>query len=86
MNEEYYLLEGDDKKGPFTFDELVKMDIGIYTEIITPVSDKPQYASELPELNGILKRKVSISLPKITWLLLANAGWPLLLIISPYTC
>ncbi len=57
MNEEYYLLEGDDKKGPFTFDELVKMDIGIHTEIITPVSDKPQYASDLPELNGYFETK-----------------------------
>jgi uncharacterized RDD family membrane protein YckC len=51
MNEEYYLLEGEDKKGPFTFNELVKLDIDIHTEIITPLSDKPQYASELTELN-----------------------------------
>ncbi|MDB4924737.1 RDD family protein [Mucilaginibacter sp.] len=51
MNEEYYLVAGDDKKGPYTLDELMDMDIDIHTEIITPLSDKPQYASELPELN-----------------------------------
>ncbi|MDB5029519.1 RDD family protein [Mucilaginibacter sp.] len=51
MNEEYYLVTGDDKKGPYTLDELMDMDIDIHTEIITPLSDKPQYASELPELN-----------------------------------
>jgi uncharacterized RDD family membrane protein YckC len=57
MNEEYYLLDGDDKKGPFTFDELVKINISIHTEIITPLSDTPQYASELPELNGYFEAK-----------------------------
>lgn len=52
MNDEYYLIEGDDKKGPYTFAELTEMDINIHTEIITPLSDKPQYASELPEFNA----------------------------------
>ena len=51
MNEEYYLLAGEEKTGPFSLNELLKMDIGIHTEIITPLSDKPQYASELTELN-----------------------------------
>lgn len=55
MNEEYYIIEGDNKKGPYTFTELVGMDLDIHTEIITPISDTPQYASELPEFDDYFK-------------------------------
>jgi len=51
MNDEYYLVEGEEKKGPYTFNELTQMDLDVHTEVITPLSDKPQYASELPEFN-----------------------------------
>jgi uncharacterized RDD family membrane protein YckC len=51
MNDEYYILEGEEKKGPYTYNELIDMDITIHTEIITGDGDTPQYASELPELN-----------------------------------
>lgn len=57
MNEEYYLIEGDKKNGPYTFNELMQMDIGIYTEVIAGGSDTPQYASELPELNEYFRRR-----------------------------
>ena len=49
MNDEYYLVEGEEKKGPYTYHELTQMDLDIHTELITPLSDQPQYASELPE-------------------------------------
>jgi uncharacterized RDD family membrane protein YckC len=51
MNKEYYLIEGEEKKGPYTYEELVNMRIDIYTEITTSISDTPKYASELPEFN-----------------------------------
>lgn len=51
MNEEYYLVEGDQKNGPYSFYEITQMDLDIHTEIITGSNDKQQYASELPELN-----------------------------------
>lgn len=51
MNDEYYLVEGEEKKGPYSYNDLINMDITIHTEIITSLSDKPQYASELPEFN-----------------------------------
>src|ERR1700748_664638 len=51
MNDEYYILVGETKKGPYTFDDLINMDLTIHTEIITPLSDEPQFASELPEFN-----------------------------------
>ncbi|MES2378636.1 MAG: RDD family protein [Bacteroidota bacterium] len=52
MNDEYYLIEGGEKKGPYTFNELIDMELTIHTEIIIPKSDVPQYASELPEFNA----------------------------------
>ncbi|MGF7081889.1 RDD family protein [Mucilaginibacter sp. UYCu711] len=52
MNDEYYLVQGGEKTGPYTFNELINMELNIHTEIITPQSDKPQYASELPEFDS----------------------------------
>lgn len=57
MNEEYYLIEGEQKSGPYTFKEITQMDIDIHTEIITASNDKQQYASELPEFNEYFERK-----------------------------
>jgi len=57
MNEEYYLIEGDQKSGPYTFKEITQMDIDIHTEIITASNDKQQYASELPEFNEYFEGK-----------------------------
>jgi uncharacterized RDD family membrane protein YckC len=57
MNEEYYLLEGEEKKGPYTYNQLINMDITIHTEIITPQSDVPQLASELPEFDDYFAAK-----------------------------
>jgi uncharacterized RDD family membrane protein YckC len=57
MNKEYYVLENGEKTGPFSFNELIAKDINIHTEIITPLSDEPQYASELMELNAYFESK-----------------------------
>lgn len=57
MNEEYYLLDGDQKNGPYSLNDITQMDIDIHTEIITASNDKQQYASELPELNDYFERK-----------------------------
>jgi len=57
MNEEYYLVEGDQKNGPYSFYEITQMDLDIHTEIITGSNNKQQYASELPEFNEYFERK-----------------------------
>ena len=57
MNDEYYIINGNNKTGPFTFDELVKLDIDIHTEIIVSPAEEPQYASELPELNDYFEER-----------------------------
>ena len=49
MNKEYYLIEDGERTGPYTYNQLINMDLTIHTEIITPKSDEPQLASELPE-------------------------------------
>ncbi|MES2808839.1 MAG: RDD family protein [Bacteroidota bacterium] len=57
MNEEYYLLEGDEKSGPYTLNQLLQMKLDIHTEVITPQSDSAQYASNLPEFIDYFERK-----------------------------
>ena len=57
MNEEYFIIEGDQKKGPYTFAELTRIDLDIHTEIVTSPNDATQYASELPELNEYFAQK-----------------------------
>ncbi|GAA4095472.1 RDD family protein [Mucilaginibacter panaciglaebae] len=57
MNEEYYIIERGLKKGPYTFSEIMQMDIDIHTEVITASNDKTQYASELSELNEYFESK-----------------------------
>ncbi len=57
MNEEYYLLEGDEKSGPYTLNQLLQMELDIHTEVITPQSDTPQYASNLPEFIDYFESK-----------------------------
>lgn len=49
MFNEYYLLENGEKTGPFTTQELMKMDLEIRSQIQTPSSDTWQDASDLPE-------------------------------------
>lgn len=57
MNEEYYIIEGDKKSGPYTFKEITQLDLDIHTEIITASDNKQQYASELSEFNEYFERK-----------------------------
>jgi len=49
MEKEYYLLDGDERTGPFTYDELVQKGVDVNTQLSTPLNDKWQYASEIPE-------------------------------------
>jgi uncharacterized RDD family membrane protein YckC len=57
MSKEYYLVEDGEKTGPYTYNQLINMDITIHTEIITPTSDEPQLASELPEFIDYFETK-----------------------------
>lgn len=81
MNNEYYILEGEEQLGPFSFDELVKRDIDIHTSILAPKASEWQYASELPELYEYFEAK-DIYFPTLDNL--ASAGWRTLAFIVDY--
>lgn len=51
MNKEYYLVENGEKKGPYTFTELINADIDIYTQLIAGTNNTLVYASYLPEFS-----------------------------------
>ena len=46
----YYILEDGEQSGPFTFKELMEMDLDIHTRILSPLADTWQDACDLPEL------------------------------------
>jgi uncharacterized RDD family membrane protein YckC len=49
MTDAYYILEDGEQKGPFTFDELIEMDLDIHTRVLSPLDDTWQDACDLPE-------------------------------------
>jgi uncharacterized RDD family membrane protein YckC len=49
MNNDYFILEKDEQKGPFTFNELVEMEIDLHTRVLSPLADGWQDACDLPE-------------------------------------
>jgi uncharacterized RDD family membrane protein YckC len=57
MEKEYYLLDGDERTGPFTYRELVQKGMDVNTQLSTPLNDKWQYASEIPEFIDYFKSK-----------------------------
>ena len=50
MNDEYYILEDGEEKGPYTFDELTGIMLDVHTRILSPLADGWQDACDLPEL------------------------------------
>ena len=57
MEKEYYLQDGDERTGPFTYRELVQQGMDVHTQLSTPLSDKWQLASEMPEFIEYFKSK-----------------------------
>jgi len=72
MSDGYYILEDDEKKGPFTFDELTKLEVEVHSQILTPVSDNWQDACDLSELYPYFEAR-GVYLP--TGDNLASFGW-----------
>ena len=57
MNDEYYILEGEEKTGPFSYGQVIEKNIDIHTQVATAATDKWQYASEMPEFNNYFASK-----------------------------
>ena len=55
MNKEYYLLDGDERTGPFSYRELVQQGMDVNTQLSTPFDEKWQYASEIPDFFDYFK-------------------------------
>jgi len=81
MSDGYYILEEGEEKGPYTFDELTDMAIGIHDRILSPTVETWQYACDLPELYPYFVAQ-EIYLP--TGDNLASFGWRLLAFIIDY--
>jgi uncharacterized RDD family membrane protein YckC len=81
MNDEYYIQQGEEKIGPFTFEELLKNDIDIHTSILAPGQSKWQYASELTELYEYFESK-DIYFPTMDNL--ASPGWRTVAFLADY--
>ncbi|MFD0748619.1 RDD family protein [Mucilaginibacter calamicampi] len=57
MEKEYYLLDGYEKTGPFTYHELVQNGLDVNTQLSTSMNDKLQFASEMPEFYDYFQSK-----------------------------
>jgi uncharacterized RDD family membrane protein YckC len=57
MNTDYYILEDDEKKGPYTFDELAGMNLDIFTQISAGENGDWENACDLPELYRYFERR-----------------------------
>ncbi|MGY3213411.1 RDD family protein [Mucilaginibacter sp. HD30] len=57
MEKEYYLQDGDERTGPFTYRELVQKGMDVHTQLSTPLNDKWQLASEMPEFIEYFKSR-----------------------------
>lgn len=62
MEKEYYLLDGDETTGPFTYRQLLQEGLDVHTQLSTSLSNKWQYASEMPEFIDYFK-SVGIHFP-----------------------
>ncbi|TWI94598.1 putative RDD family membrane protein YckC [Mucilaginibacter frigoritolerans] len=50
MDNAYYIEENGEQKGPYMFDELIKMDIDLHDSILSPSNSDWEDACDLPEL------------------------------------
>ena len=51
MSGEYYIIKDDEKKGPFTFDELIGFSLEIDTRVLSPAASNWEDACDVPELS-----------------------------------
>jgi len=50
MDEKYYILEGGEQTGPFTFEELIEKEPDLHTRVLSPRENAWRDACDLPEL------------------------------------
>jgi uncharacterized RDD family membrane protein YckC len=77
----YYILEDGEQLGPYGLDELTRMDLEVYTEVLSSKSETWQTAGDLPELYPYFEAR-EIYLP--TGDNLASFGWRVLAYVIDY--
>jgi uncharacterized RDD family membrane protein YckC len=50
MSDAYYILKNGEEKGPFTFNELIRLPLEINTRILSPIANIWEDACDVPEL------------------------------------
>jgi uncharacterized RDD family membrane protein YckC len=75
MAYDYYILEGNEQSGPYTFQEITLLELDVHTRILSPLADTWQDACDLPEFYPYFEAR-GIYLP--TGDNLASFGWRLL--------
>lgn len=81
MTYDYYILEGNEQRGPYTFKEITELDLDVHTRILSPLADTWQDACDLPEFYPYFEAR-GIYLP--TGDNLASFGWRLLAWFTDY--
>jgi len=81
MAYEYYILEGGEQRGPYTFNDLTQMDLDVHTRILSPLEETWQDACDLPEFYPYFEKR-GIYLP--TGDNLASFGWRLMAWVIDY--
>ena len=81
MNNDYFILEDGEQKGPFTFAELTDRGLGIHERILSSQAEDWQDACDLPEFYPYFEN-CGIYLP--TGDNLASFGWRLLAYVVDY--
>ena len=57
MEKEYYLLDGLDMTGPFTYAELVQNGLDVHSQLSNSINGNLKFASEMPEFIEYFKTK-----------------------------
>jgi uncharacterized RDD family membrane protein YckC len=75
MENAYYVMENGDKKGPFTFDEIIETDLDLHDKVFSPESDSWEDACDIPELFAYFEARGVVFPTEDN---LATFGWRLL--------
>jgi len=52
MSDAYYIIKDDEEKGPYTFNELIRLRLEIDTRVLSPMATNWEDACDVPELSS----------------------------------
>src|SRR3569833_2948796 len=89
MSAAYYIIKDDEEKGPYTFNELIRLHLEIDTRILSPTATNWEDACNVPELSSYLEGlgiyfPAKSNLASFWWRLLAYSIDIIIIEISTY--